>query len=319
MMPVWMRPSLAGLVLAAVLSSLTSGADSTPDVSTQVFPQPAAAGRVQTVMLNSQRGWAVERKAHDYGIQKTNDGGRHWQSVDLPGFWPKLTPDDLSEQKAVEGYPALSFPSPNVGAVATVADDPNGNALALLVASTTDGGRRWQKTRFRAPDWAEYMMLQWVDRQHGVLLVLSGPAAGLMEKQLYRTADGNRSWQLVNSDIEDAGSHYSFYPTGMTFRDAHNGWIAATYHGDPDVPLFHTRDGGRTWHLQDLPEPAVYKQGGYANTYPPHFFGPQRREGTLTVDYRNNDVHRAERIIYVTRDGGQTWRVGHRKQTRSIK
>ncbi len=158
-------------------------------------------------------------------------------------------------------------------------------------------------------------MLQWVDRQHGVLLVLSGPSAGLMEKRVYRTSDGNRSWQLVNSDIEYAGSHYSFYPTGMTFRDAHNGWIAATYHGDPDVPLFHTRNSGRTWHLQELPEPAVYKQGGYGNTYPPHFFGPQRFEGTLTVDYRNNDVNRSETIVYVTRDGGQTWRIGRRKQT----
>lgn len=292
-------------VLTAALPSLASGAYSAPKNAAPASTHPASNNRVQTVMLNAQRGWAVERKAHGYAVQKTSDGGRSWQSTGPSGFWPRLTPEQLSDQEEVEDYPTLSFPSPNMGAVATLIDDPDGNAQALRVALTVDGGGRWQKTQFRVPNWAEYMLLQWIDLRHGVLLVLSGPAAGLMEKQVYRTSDGNRSWQLVNSGVY-AGS---FYPTGMIFRNAQSGWVGATYHGRPDVPLFRTRNGGRTWHLEELPEPAVYRQGGYGNTYPPHFFGPQRREGTLTVDYRNSDAHRAETIVYVTHDGGGHWAI----------
>ena len=132
-----------------------------------------------------------------------------------------------------------------------------------------------------------------------------------MDKRVYRTTDGSRSWQLTSDGV---ALDCSFYPNGMVFRDAHDGWITASYHGKPDVPLYRTADGGKTWHLQRLPEPAVYQNGGYGDTNPPQFFGSQKRFGTLVVDYRNNVINRFERITYVTRNGGRIWHIGRRKR-----
>ncbi len=300
---------LAYLLLLAAVSTFDHSAEGVPGYS--LPPPPSAI--VAKVMLDRHAGWAIGTAARSYVTLKTADGGCHWFATGPAGFWPRLTREEMSENEAVENNPALSFVSPNVGAVATIAKDEDGNASAIRVAYTAHGGRRWIQTRFRTPDWTESVGIQFADAKHGFILALSGPAAGMMEKRVYRTTDGSRTWHLAADGI----GRGSFYPTGMTFRDALHGWIAATYHGEPDVPLYRSSDGGRTWHFQALPEPSVYKDGGYGNTNPPHFFGPQRMEGTLAADYRNNDQNRYETITYVTRDGGQTWRIGRRKQTRS--
>ena len=271
---------------------------------------------VQKVMLGHGLGWAIGNTKRSYIALKTTDGGRHWKDAGPDGFWPRRTPTELSENdegEANSGENAgISFLSPNLGAFAAVESDKDGNAVVIKVAYTATAGKKWTLTQIQVPDWTAGINFQFVDSRHSFLLVMSGPSAGLMEKRVYRTADGSQSWQLVSDGVASSGS---FYPNGMVFCDAHDGWITASYHGTPDVPLFHTVDGGTTWRLQRLPEPAIYQNGGYGNTNPPQFFGPQKRDGTLIVDYRNNTVNRFESITYVTRNGGRTWRISRRTQT----
>lgn len=95
--------------------------------------------------------------------------------------------------------------------------------------------------------------------------------------------------------------------------------MTGTYHGDPDVPFFHTRDGGRTWRRQTLPIPARY-QGGYANTSGPLFFGSKPRQGILYATLIGPDTYpRPGRLhdeaVFITQTAGADWQ--YRKYPRS--
>jgi hypothetical protein len=127
---------------------------------------------------------------------------------------------------------------------------------------------------------------------------------------VYATTDSGVHWQKVTPPPENG---MSYYPTGMIFRSTQEGWITATYHGAPDVPLFHTRDGGKTWELQRLDIPPEFV-GGYADTYPPFFYtvyGKPFLKGQLPVKLVRHEPapdHTAWRYFY-TEDGGATWHL----------
>lgn len=256
-------------------------------------------------MVGSRWGWAVSSGVHGSVVLRTTNGGRSWNDITPPGF-SRYAPN-LNDDETDPGSFGLSALGSRQCWIA-FGGSIEGREV-VTVEQTADGGRHWRKKRVEGA--ADSVVLQFLDSRHGVMLALGGPAAGLMSKDFYSTHDGGAVWTKGRSPDMVGGN---FYPTGMVFRNPLTGWIAAIYHGTPDVPLLRTDNGGKTWRLQTLPEPAVYRDGGYGNTYPPHFFGPQRREGTLVVSYRNNDIHRFETITYVTRDGGYTWHIGKRKR-----
>jgi len=52
--------------------------------------------------------------------------------------------------------------------------------------------------------------------------------------------------------------------------------------------------------------PPLY-QDGYAVTYPPKFFGKERREGVLPVGFMAHEPERGGFTLYRTRNAGRTW------------
>ncbi|UUZ86143.1 hypothetical protein LJK88_23635 [Paenibacillus sp. P26] len=98
------------------------------------------------------------------------------------------------------------------------------------------------------------------------VMLTSSPAAGQMEKSLYRSDDQGRTWTRVGDLTDDIGD----YPTGISFRKGKEGWIAAMYHGQDYVPLYRTQDGGHTWAVQQVEVPEDL-QKGYANVLPARF------------------------------------------------
>lgn len=256
-------------------------------------------------MVGSRWGWSVGSGTHGSVVLRTTNGGRSWEDKTPPSF-SRCAPN-LNDDDTYSGSFGLSALDSRQCWIAF--DSSVGGHDVITVEQTADGGRHWRRRSVKGV--ADSVILQFLDARHGVLLALGGPAAGLMGKDFYSTDNGGTVWTKGGSPDRAGGN---FYPTGMAFRNPRIGWIAATYHGTPDVPLFRTDNGGKTWHLQALPEPAAYQNGGYGNTYPPHFFGPQRREGTLVVNYRNDDINRFETVTYVTRDGGYRWRIGKRKR-----
>ncbi len=287
-----MRPCIIWLLAACVL--LTA-------------PAPAAARwhLTKVQMVSRERGWALASTPRGSALLRTTNGGKDWRNVSPSAILPLSPAQSAANEDYGIGREGIGLYglSGRTCWVAMISEFKQ-----IVVERTRDGGRHWAKFQF-ANRTGYSLLLSVLDRRHGWILTISDMASGSTRKELYRTKDGGRTWAFVTDVVPD---HID--PHGMTFRTASEGWLAAGYHGSDEMPFYRTDDGGKTWHVQLLPEPAVYQNNGYGNLNPPQFFGSQKRFGTLVVDYRNNVINRFERITYVTRSGGRTWRISQRKR-----
>lgn len=207
-------------------------------------------------------------------------------------FWPQRV--DLCALDANQAWVAV---------VAKKGDQPQ-----VWIEQTADGGKHWKQ--FPAPA-ADSVKISFVNSHCGFLLAMGSPSAGLMRKEVYSTTDGAAHWQLLTM-LGAEGQ--SFYPTGLFFRTPQEGWITATYHGSPAAPLFHTRDGGQSWQVQELEFPPDFS-GGHADVFAPFFYPrhlhTDQMEGELPVKLvsRMSVPDHQEWIYYLTEDGGLTWHL----------
>ena len=258
-----------------------------------------AVSLIRVKMVSPSAGWAVAAIPGRCVLCRTSDGGRHWANVSPPGFAEIATDFQNPGFEDSLGY---ALPNAHRGWV-VAAKDLGTQGSQIHVWRTTDGGRHWRESHFPVRYADDSFHVQFLDDRHGVLLALGSPGAGLMAKEFFRTSDGGQTWQHMASP-DHLG--WSFYPSGMAFRTPMEGWIAASYHGGPDAPFLHTTDGGRSWHNQFLPLPTD-RDDVYANTYPPLFFGHERRSGLFVSDIRNAKIGAS---LYETGDGGRHWRRG---------
>jgi photosystem II stability/assembly factor-like uncharacterized protein len=235
--------------------------------------------------------------------------------------WKDVSPKALAD--VAKGNPDASFWGDLVDLSAVSANEAwvaiaqkEGDKTQGRLEHTTDGGKTWREATTPA---ADAVKLSFVDSRCGFLLALGSPSAGLMKKAVYGTVDGGAHWQPLAAPGADG---QSFYPTGICFRTPQEGWMTATYHGAPAVPLFHTRDGGQSWQVQELEIPADF-QGGYADIYPPFFYprqiNPDLKKGQLPVKLVRHPPapdHEAW-IYYRTDDGGATWQLPKPKEPTS--
>ncbi len=135
-------------------------------------------------------------------------------------------------------------------------------------------------------------------RHASFILMTSDPAAGLMNKRLFRSDDRGARWTAV----ADLSTIVDGYVTGISFANDRDGWVGATYHGDDLVPLYRTTDGGRTWTLQPIPLPEGFRYGDVAA---PVFDPDHPAEGTMTITFARDDERRP--YAYRTEDGGAHW------------
>src|SRR6202521_4484323 len=150
---------------------------------------------------------------------------------------------------------------------------------------TTDGGRHWRL--ILQLDWTSFNTVQLFGGDQ--IVVLSRSRAGGAQL-VSSTADGGAHWQT--NRVSDLAAYNVF------FLHAREGWYE-TDSGDPKSPgtvtVYHTRDGGvnwtQTWHTDSGPAP-----NGLLFTDPTRGF-----MGAFSYD----GVTR----LYVTEDGGKTWRV----------
>jgi photosystem II stability/assembly factor-like uncharacterized protein len=150
----------------------------------------------------------------------------------------------------------------------------------------TSDGRSWREvTPPRMP--VQFEDALFLDPAHG-WVVSNDCAAG--RAFVYRTTDGGRSWRsaAVRSTNCAAGSRLD-----PTFSDRKHGWILDVYaNGNPPYPFSRTLDGGATWREigRGAPVAGAISAGASGEVWLARsdFAAPQQ--------------------LYVTRDGGHTWR-----------
>ncbi|BBH22276.1 hypothetical protein Back11_36210 [Paenibacillus baekrokdamisoli] len=192
------------------------------------------------------------------------------------------------------------------GCQSTTNDHSSSNSDSAKDSSTTKDSSTWPipKLPFQF-DWEKHTQPEGVflsTAAQGLtswIMLTSEPAAGLMDKTLYKTSNGGKSWVYV----KDVSLIVDGYVTGIAFRNDKNGWIAATQHGEALLPLYRTTDGGKTWLIQKIEIPAAYK---YGNAYPPVFDPKNSSVGTLKIEFVNESTKNM--TSYITSDGGQTWK-----------
>lgn len=244
-------------------------------------------------MTSANQGWGITLA----GIWHTEDGAASWRhtprnTVPMPGDEVQL------------GVLAYHF-----------ADDKDawmisayGPQQPTVVFHTANKGVSWKSVRLPVKaDWERGYGKGYMDfptKRTGYILLCSEPALGMMEKSLYRTADGGTSWSRVGN----LTAGIEAYPTGITFRDATNGWITSSNHGQAYILTFRTSDGGKSWKPEKLTAPPALKGNAYSNSYPPVFSGKNSRDGVLPLEIVRSGVR--SMVFYTTNNGGETWKYG---------
>ena len=251
------------------------------------------------LMVDHSHGWWKKESGTGLKILYTSDIGKHWLDVSPPSL--KHIVQDMIATKGSEGLSDnVAFcPLDNQQAwIAVTVKD------RIFLEYTASAGRYWRVSP--GPEAKDAVFISFLNGREGFILTMTG-SLGSHREWVYHTADTGLHWVPIGSPGREGTSYYA---DGITFRNPREGWITATYHGAPDAPLFRTGDGGKTWNLQQIPVPDDYK-GGYANTYPPVFFGPDKKKGYLPVKlvrHTPSPDHEAE-VKYETDNGGATWHL----------
>lgn len=193
-------------------------------------------------------------------LLRTDDGGSSWRRV---ASYPERDLDVLvavDRRRLIAAGPSGVRRSSDGGATfrrvesralrrATLTDfERAGRAVfvygARRLAVSTDAGRRWR--RLRPPRGAPLRSIDFIDRWRGFAVTTGG--------DLFRTADGGRSWRLVPG----VGANFV---RAVSFGGPRHGLVDVSYepldgtgeNTDPGAArVMATSDGGRTWRLQEL-------------------------------------------------------------------
>lgn len=311
--------SLLGCMLFSGCESSQSKDEGKPTVRSTVLemstPQPGPSGAIaatapsaslpsspagplsanpvpsQILSMNEYEGWGM-------GVDKllyTNNAGKTW-GVTIP--------DGIVENDRL--IAAAAFRNPFLGYAYYLTDANSSRLLASHRLLDGDGlpsgwetavlptAEAWETE----PDVAVHNSINYGDTDY--VLLTSSPALGQMNKSLYRTDNHGKSWTRVGN----IGNDISGYPTGITFRVSDEGWITASYHGLERLPLFRTKDGGKTWTTQHVDIPGEFKNG-YADTLAPVFDQENDNHGLFIARFVQDG--KKTYVPYESHDGGDTW------------
>ena len=294
--------AVAVLTVAAVI--VTTRARSDRHV---VMTQPQDLSQI--TLINNRTGWALTKNGQ---ILRTTNGGATWADVSISQ--PPLTVQVPATISTCFFDGQTAFVATNAG---------TDNQPQIVVYRTSDKGSTWDSTNIVTKlDWEKGdiggVKISFADVSTGYLMITGTPGAGQMAKSLYRTTDGGKTFSFIRditgmTDAAGTMNGVAGYPTGMTFSTPETGFVTCSYSAYTFVLMFKTTDGGTTWKLWSLPVPAAYENLSpsndyYADAYPPVFFGEQKKNGVVMLDFVQDGKHVMQ--SYRTTDGGGTWTLG---------
>lgn len=183
-------------------------------------------------MVTSTAGWAGGTADASAFIARTTDGGTHW----------------------VKAEPAPAAKHPGYGLVGDFLDSDHAVLAAVNhgthIFTTGDGGRSWTQGG-TVPYKAGSMALDFLTTSDGWYAVGSPGMSRPLYADLYRTADGGRTWQHLR------GKPFGF--GCLAFVNSSVGWTSTSPPGLlPELltsALMRTTDGGQTWKMQPVTAP----------------------------------------------------------------
>lgn len=265
-------------------------------------------------MLNEQRGWALGGKTpRGDHVLRTADGGITWLDVTPPEPAPVDDQSEkmafgffLDEETAWIGYhSALDYPL----------NDTLEENIEFYTWRTQDGGGSWEPS---GSVWVEFVgsnyvrpYMQFVDAQSGWVLARRG-GVGMHKYPVYlmSTEDGGAHWERLIDAYE--GDLFSCWKTGMSFTNTRTGWVTIGSCPLTEAVVQMSVDGGSQWEMVYLPPPAeqpdLYDISA-CDSHSPILFSASH--GVLAVSCMSwsDDTESENHFMYVTEDGGQTWRA----------
>lgn len=171
---------------------------------------------------------------------------------------------------------------------------------------TSNAGRNWAATRIMATGMVGDGRLFFLTANDGWLFLIQGLGAGQAPYVLLRTTDGGARWLLATRSGMNGPANAQLPGCNCTgaiaFRTPLRGWATGNPGAYPYSSwLYTTGNSGRTWKRQPLVLPRGYR---YSTTEAPIFFGTL---GLLPVSLQGGSGATPFEL-FVTRDGGSTWK-----------
>jgi photosystem II stability/assembly factor-like uncharacterized protein len=255
---------------------------------------PSAIWSLQ--MLSPLDGWAFGPQL----VARTSDGAATFQNVTPAAIDPKMNVNSIT---AVDPEHAW-----------VVVNNATGPTVTRIYR-TDDGGAAWTTLPYHVPVDSSTTGLTFIDAEHGWAEVVVQVSDGSHRVELLGTADGGSVWKLVYQVTErlifageDPVGGCQF---GMPMFASPLFGVAPMSdcaHGTPYIEV--TRDGGATWTLIALPEPAI-PSGELlsADTYVPAFAptGVGSVFASVCVGPGTVDQCAEYGAVMHTSDAGATW------------
>lgn len=257
-------------------------------------------------MQDETSGWAIGRLPDgDDLILWSEDGGATWRDLSPPGpaAAGRIPYAVFLDQKHawVTYYPAEgALPEPSV------------------VWRTSDGGQSWRDARPPAgqDDFAGVsgpVQFQFIDPQHGWLMLFLGAGMSHSYVALYQTGDGGENWQLLAEpqDLE-SGNLHTCCQTGMEFADPRTGLVTFSPGPNERVLVSWTQNSGDSWQALQLPAPApsteeVEFNGLLCASHSPALFSELNGLLGVACGLESGTGGQSESFLYSTEDGGSSW------------
>jgi photosystem II stability/assembly factor-like uncharacterized protein len=213
-----------------------------------------------------------------------------------------LEPRPASPKVAVPGplpsayFSALAFVSPEVG---WIAESKASVAGPTVVYRTTDGGRSWQQQlTWDGPGPTQVRFS--ADGEQGLVVGQGGVP-------IFRTSDGGAHWQRMA--LPPQADQIAL----LYFLNAREGWVVSYLNqATPGFAgIFHTTDGGQRWSQSArLDVNLEFSHGQLGGSLQGSIvFSDSGTGWFVPVAVSGTDIPVVPPFLYVTHDGGKTWKV----------
>jgi photosystem II stability/assembly factor-like uncharacterized protein len=272
-------------------------------------------------MFDASSGWGIETGGH---ILQTRDGGNTWEDVTPPG--------GIYNQGGFFALnTAIAWATPyQPGCYQDGCPAP---PLPTTIWHTLDGGKTWQPSQTLClggncdytynvdPEFLDTVAMQFIDEQHGWMLV--NVSHGMFEDRyrIYQTSDSGNTWTMP---VDNTSGPTALQVTGLAFQDAQTGWLGVSQVMGAGAPspstnwiVYRTQDAGHTWETIGLQPPGRLPAGfdgvnPWCGVEGVHTLPPRVIDIAFFCTAEGNYASFSDpyaRFHYHSIDGGQTWQT----------